>query len=200
MKPFPLFTSLVEWSSTILPKGFQRIRYYGFHSNVRYEQMRTKIQLLVPPKTNTRSSRIPGYYLENLFSFCSRKPMAKTPWSVRRAAILCSWNVSGTRSMASSKTWCTATTNITILDRQCPTSTNLTNGTILRGMGQANGTHTTVVHVNAKCGSKTSLLMHFHPMDQAIALSSSALNVEKDFLRDIAEHSIMSTNDPNVSH
>jgi len=32
----------------ILPKGFQRIRYYGFHSNIRYEQMRGKIVQLVP--------------------------------------------------------------------------------------------------------------------------------------------------------
>ena len=32
----------------ILPKGFQRIRYYGFHSNPRYEQMRNLIQLILP--------------------------------------------------------------------------------------------------------------------------------------------------------
>lgn len=34
----------------ILPKGFQRIRYYGFHSNPRYQQMRNKITHLVPTK------------------------------------------------------------------------------------------------------------------------------------------------------
>lgn len=32
----------------ILPKGFQRIRYYGFHSNPRYEQMRFLIQSILP--------------------------------------------------------------------------------------------------------------------------------------------------------
>jgi predicted RNA binding protein YcfA (HicA-like mRNA interferase family) len=32
----------------ILPKGFQRIRYYGFHSHVRYRQMREQILRLVP--------------------------------------------------------------------------------------------------------------------------------------------------------
>ncbi len=32
----------------ILPKGFQRIRYYGFHSNVRYAKMREQIRLLKP--------------------------------------------------------------------------------------------------------------------------------------------------------
>jgi hypothetical protein len=34
----------------ILPKGFQRIRYYGFHSNVRYQQMLEKIQTILPAK------------------------------------------------------------------------------------------------------------------------------------------------------
>jgi len=32
----------------ILPKAFQRIRYYGFHSNPRYEKMRTLIMSLLP--------------------------------------------------------------------------------------------------------------------------------------------------------
>ena len=34
----------------ILPKGFQRIRYYGFHGNVRYQPMREKIQIMLPTK------------------------------------------------------------------------------------------------------------------------------------------------------
>jgi hypothetical protein len=34
----------------ILPKGFQRIRYYGFHGNVRYHPMREKIQTMLPAK------------------------------------------------------------------------------------------------------------------------------------------------------
>jgi hypothetical protein len=32
----------------ILPKGFQRIRYYGFHSNPRYEKMRAVILSILP--------------------------------------------------------------------------------------------------------------------------------------------------------
>jgi hypothetical protein len=34
----------------ILPKGFQRIRYYGFHGNVRYQPMREKLQIILPTK------------------------------------------------------------------------------------------------------------------------------------------------------
>jgi hypothetical protein len=32
----------------ILPEGFQRIRYYGFHSNVRYQRMREEIRMILP--------------------------------------------------------------------------------------------------------------------------------------------------------
>lgn len=34
----------------ILPKGFQRIRYYGFHGNVRYQPMREKIKAILPAR------------------------------------------------------------------------------------------------------------------------------------------------------
>jgi hypothetical protein len=46
----PAITFVGRMVQHILPKGFQRIRYYGFHSNTRYEQMRDKILLLVPRK------------------------------------------------------------------------------------------------------------------------------------------------------
>lgn len=36
----------------ILPKGFQRIRYYGLHGHVRYEKMRQHLTQVLPP-TNT---------------------------------------------------------------------------------------------------------------------------------------------------
>jgi len=36
----------------IMPKGFQRIRYYGFHSHVRYEKMRNIIRLIQPAGKN----------------------------------------------------------------------------------------------------------------------------------------------------
>jgi hypothetical protein len=52
---------------------------------------------------------------------------------------------------------------------------------MIRGQGQANGTHTFVVTANVKCGWKTSLLMRFHLMAQVIALSSFVLNVVKTF-------------------
>lgn len=35
----------------ILPKGFQRIRYYGLHSNVRYELVRNRLDNLLPSDT-----------------------------------------------------------------------------------------------------------------------------------------------------
>ena len=50
---------------------------------------------------------------------------------------------------------------------------------MIRGQGQANGTHIFVVPANVKCGWKTLLLMDFFPMAQVIALSSSVLNVVK---------------------
>lgn len=35
----------------ILPKGFQRIRYFGLHSNPRYQQIREQLAMLVPAST-----------------------------------------------------------------------------------------------------------------------------------------------------
>ncbi len=35
----------------ILPKGFQRIRYYGLHGNVRYQQVREQLAQIVPAKS-----------------------------------------------------------------------------------------------------------------------------------------------------
>ena len=54
----------------ILPKGFQRIRYYSLHSNVRYAKMRESIQQLLPTDTtpDPRGFRIlPRKHFAKLF-------------------------------------------------------------------------------------------------------------------------------------
>ncbi|OVE80819.1 hypothetical protein BVY04_04825 [bacterium M21] len=45
----PVLTFIGRMVQHILPKGFQRIRYYGFHSNVRYAAMRDEITRIQPP-------------------------------------------------------------------------------------------------------------------------------------------------------
>lgn len=45
----PVLTFIGRMVQHILQKGFQRIRYYGFHSNVRYETMRKQIMQIQPP-------------------------------------------------------------------------------------------------------------------------------------------------------
>ena len=62
----------------ILPKGFQRIRYYGFHGNVRYQQMLEKIQTILPTKYPADKNGyrvIPRKSSEN----CPWQPTAKIP-------------------------------------------------------------------------------------------------------------------------
>jgi hypothetical protein len=44
----PVMTFIGRMVQHIMPKEFQRIRYYGFHSHVRYETMRDKIRLIQP--------------------------------------------------------------------------------------------------------------------------------------------------------
>lgn len=54
----------------ILPKGFQRIRYYGLHCNIRYQYNRTRIATMLPAKIPARpeSFRIlPRKPFEQLF-------------------------------------------------------------------------------------------------------------------------------------
>jgi hypothetical protein len=48
----PVMTFIGRMVQHIMPKGFQRIRYYGFHSHVRYETMRDKIRLIQPVGKN----------------------------------------------------------------------------------------------------------------------------------------------------
>ena len=44
----PVMTFIGRMVQHIMPKGFQRIRYYGFHSHVRYATMRDTIRLIQP--------------------------------------------------------------------------------------------------------------------------------------------------------
>ncbi|OVE81523.1 hypothetical protein BVY04_03020 [bacterium M21] len=44
-----VLTFIGRMGQHILPKGFQRIRYYGFHSNVRYAAMHEEITRIQPP-------------------------------------------------------------------------------------------------------------------------------------------------------
>lgn len=48
----PVMTFIGRMVQHIMPKGFQRIRYYGFHSHVRYAVMRNQIRLLQPTEKN----------------------------------------------------------------------------------------------------------------------------------------------------
>jgi hypothetical protein len=47
----PVFRFIGRMIQHILPKGFQRIRYYGLHGNVRYEQVRDQLANILPNNT-----------------------------------------------------------------------------------------------------------------------------------------------------
>jgi hypothetical protein len=51
----------------ILPKRFQRIRYYGLHGNVRYEKMRSQLAAILP--TNAPVDPL-GYRVAPRKPFC----------------------------------------------------------------------------------------------------------------------------------
>ena len=50
-KTLPVLRFIGRMVQHILPKGFQRIRYYGFHSNPRYAKMREFIAKILPTDT-----------------------------------------------------------------------------------------------------------------------------------------------------
>ena len=79
----------------ILPKGFQRIRYYGFHSNSRYEQMRDTIMRLVPPKqqSDPRGYRIlPRKPFQLLFLETYEKDPLACPSCGNTMELECIWH------------------------------------------------------------------------------------------------------------
>ena len=47
----PALQFIGRMTQHILPKGFQRIRYYGLHGNVRYQKMREYLAEIIPPQT-----------------------------------------------------------------------------------------------------------------------------------------------------
>jgi hypothetical protein len=63
----------------ILPKGFQRVRYYGLHSHLRYAAARQQIQHILPSRlpADPRGFRVlPRKPFQQLFeAFCGRDPL-----------------------------------------------------------------------------------------------------------------------------
>ena len=47
----PALEFIGRMAQHILPKGFQRIRYYGLHGNVRYKKMREQLKDIIPANT-----------------------------------------------------------------------------------------------------------------------------------------------------
>jgi len=63
----------------ILPKGFQRIRYYGLHGNVRYQKMRQYLADIIPPETpdDPRGYRVLGTkpFAQRFFESFGKDPL-----------------------------------------------------------------------------------------------------------------------------
>jgi len=63
----------------ILPKGFQRIRYYGLHGNVRYQKMRQYLADIIPPETpyDPRGYRVlgPKPFAQRFFESFGKDPL-----------------------------------------------------------------------------------------------------------------------------
>jgi len=63
----------------ILPKGFQRIRYYGLHGNVRYQKMRELIGQIIPDDmpTDPRGYRVlpAKHFQQRLFDSFGKDPL-----------------------------------------------------------------------------------------------------------------------------
>jgi hypothetical protein len=63
----------------ILPKGFQRIRYYGLHGHVRYQKMREYLAEMIPPETpdDPRGYRVlgPKPFAQRFFESFGKDPL-----------------------------------------------------------------------------------------------------------------------------
>jgi hypothetical protein len=63
----------------ILPKGFQRIRYYGLHGHVRYQKMREYLAEMIPPETSDdpRGYRVlgPKPFAQRFFESFGKDPL-----------------------------------------------------------------------------------------------------------------------------
>jgi hypothetical protein len=75
----PVLRFLGRMVQHILPKGFQRIRYYGLHSNLRYETIRNQLSQILPSRlpVDPHGFRVlPRKPFQLLFEeFCGRDPL-----------------------------------------------------------------------------------------------------------------------------
>jgi len=75
----PALQFIGRMAQHILPKGFQRIRYYGLHGNVRYQKMREYLAEIIPPQTtdDTRGYRVlgPKPFAQRFFESFGKDPL-----------------------------------------------------------------------------------------------------------------------------
>jgi hypothetical protein len=75
----PVLTFIGRMVQHILPKGFQRIRYYGLHSHPRYEKTRNKLAAIVPSDMppDPRGYRVlpPKPFAERFLDTFGRNPL-----------------------------------------------------------------------------------------------------------------------------
>ncbi len=80
----------------ILPKGFQRIRYYGFHSNVRYQKLRSEISRILPPgspENDSNSYRVlPRKSFQQLALTTHGEDPLKCPNCGKQMQLECIWH------------------------------------------------------------------------------------------------------------
>ena len=143
----------------ILPKGFQRIRYYGFHSNPRYTQMRNLIRLILPvdcPDDPKGFRVLPRKKFRKLFkesygrdprkcSNCGNIMELESIWHPLYGFIIDVLHDNEYFDTGWTELWKITNKN------------NVGKIMIFRLAGQANGIRTIVVPANAECGLKISL-------------------------------------------
>jgi hypothetical protein len=75
----PVLQFIGRMAQHILPKGFQRIRYYGLHGNVRYQKMRQFLADIIPPETpdDPRGYRVlgPKPFAQRFFESFGKDPL-----------------------------------------------------------------------------------------------------------------------------
>jgi len=75
----PALQFIGRMAQHILPKGFQRIRYYGLHGNVRYQKMREYLADIIPPETpdDPRGYRVlgPKPFAQRFFESFGKDPL-----------------------------------------------------------------------------------------------------------------------------
>jgi len=78
-KTLPVLQFIGRMVQHILPKGFQRIRYYGLHGNVRYQKIREYLADIIPPETpdDPRGYRVlgPKPFAQRFFESFGKDPL-----------------------------------------------------------------------------------------------------------------------------